>query len=91
MGECHVPCTKVIELPQCTQAAVNGMTSLHTNYEAILLDRNAEAMSLEVVANWNVPGYFLTSSLMTSIWSMKVLVASKPWVEQPINADQNLV
>ena len=31
VSECHVSCSKVVELSQSTQAAVNGMTSLHTH------------------------------------------------------------
>lgn len=31
MSECHVSGTQVIQLPQGTQAAVNGMTSLYTH------------------------------------------------------------
>ena len=31
MRECHVSCSKVIELSQSAQAAVNGMASLHTH------------------------------------------------------------
>ena len=31
MSERHVSCTQVIQLPQCTQAAVDGVTSLDTD------------------------------------------------------------
>ena len=31
MSECHVSCSKVVELSQSTQAAVNGVASLHTH------------------------------------------------------------